>query len=192
MLKQTITSVLILGSLFLIASCADNEPRKEPEKASKPAQALVLDCESLNQADQKPGVNCIKGLSDLNIKPGILASDRPAPKELVVEDVVEGGGMAVEKGDVVDVNYVGSVWGQNREFDSSFERGMLFKTVIGEGEVIAGWDKGLIGMKEGGRRVLVIPPSLGYGAAGAPPSIPGNSTLIFIVDLVKIESNTQA
>lgn len=187
MKKQILTSALILFSLFLITSCS-NESDQPKTQASKEAQ-VIFDCSSLEKSEQKPGVNCIEGLKDADRKPGIFASDKPAPKKLVVEDVVEGTGPEVKKGDVVSVNYVGSVWGQNKEFDSSFERGMPFETVIGKGEVIAGWDDGLIGMKEGGRRVLVIPPSLGYGAAGAPPSIPGNATLVFVIDLVAIEGS---
>jgi peptidylprolyl isomerase len=192
MKKQILASAMILLSVFLITSCSSDQGDKEGGQVTSKTNQVIFDCEDLKESEQKPGVNCIRGLKDAARAPAVLASDQPAPKKLVVEDVVKGTGPAVEKGDVVSVHYVGSVWGQNKEFDSSFERGIPFETVIGKGEVIAGWDQGLIGMKEGGRRVLVIPPSLGYGAAGAPPSIPGNATLVFVIDLVSIEGSAMA
>jgi peptidylprolyl isomerase len=71
-----------------------------------------------------------------------------------------------------------------KEFDASWKRNQTFPFTLGQGSVIKGWDQGLVGMKVGGRRELIIPPALAYGAAGSPPTIPGNSTLIFVVDLL--------
>ena len=85
------------------------------------------------------------------------------------------------------VNYVGMNFSNGQEFDASWDTGAPFPVQLGTGSVIAGWEKGLIGIKEGGRRKLVIPPELGYGAQGFPPSIPPNETLVFVIDAVSIE-----
>ncbi|XP_049833875.1 peptidyl-prolyl cis-trans isomerase FKBP2 [Schistocerca gregaria] len=91
-----------------------------------------------------------------------------------------------KKGDFLHVHYKGSLEDGN-EFDSSYGRGQPLTFTLGSGQVIRGWDKGLIGMCEGEKRKLVIPPELGYGASGSPPKIPKHATLIFEVELVKID-----
>ena len=105
-------------------------------------------------------------------------------------DLAVGKGEAVELGDDVFVHY--TLWqdskGQKgRKIDSSHDRGKSFSFVIGAREVIAGWDQGVAGMKEGGKRRLVIPPHLGYGRRGAGRQIPPNSTLVFDVELLRVE-----
>ena len=95
-----------------------------------------------------------------------------------------GTGKEAKKGSTVYVNYVGALW-NGQEFDSSWKRNEPFLFVIGTGEVIAGWDKGVVGMKVGGRRELKIPPEEAYGKAGNAPKIPPNESLIFVVDLLK-------
>jgi peptidylprolyl isomerase len=84
------------------------------------------------------------------------------------------------------VHYVGVAWSTQREFDASWNRGDSFEFRLGAGQVIAGWDHGVAGMKVGGRRVLTIPPSMGYGAQGAGGVIKGGETLIFVVDLLNV------
>ncbi len=103
--------------------------------------------------------------------------------ELKMEDITVGTGEAVVVGDTLTVNYTG-VLTNGTVFDSSDSHGTPFTFTIGQGHVIAGWEQGLLGMKEGGRRLLAIPPSLGYGPNGSGP-IPGNATLIFDVQLLK-------
>ncbi len=125
-------------------------------------------------------------LADTTTKPVIEASDEPAPTELVTEDIKEGTGPAAKDGDSLSMKYVGALYDTGEEFDASWDRGEPFDVTLGAGTVIKGWDEGIKGMKAGGRRKLIIPPDLGYGEAGSPPSIPPNSTLVFIVDLVKI------
>lgn len=104
---------------------------------------------------------------------------------LKIQDEVLGTGKEVKSGDTVTVNYLGTLT-DGQKFDSSFDRNQPFTTQIGVGQVIKGWDEGIIGMKVGGKRKLVIPPSLGYGdqAAG---SIPPNSTLVFEVELLDVK-----
>ncbi|HQZ46044.1 MAG TPA: FKBP-type peptidyl-prolyl cis-trans isomerase [Usitatibacteraceae bacterium] len=124
-----------------------------------------------------------------------MAPDAAAPavvKELVKKDTKEGKGKAVEKGKAVLVAYTGWLYdpkapGQKGEkFDSSEGRATPFGFVVGAGRVIKGWDEGIPGMMEGGKRTLVIPPAMGYGAKGAGDKIPPNATLLFEVELIKI------
>lgn len=106
--------------------------------------------------------------------------------QLKVEDLKVGTGAVAESGKKVTVNYTGTLT-DGTKFDSSYDHGSPFTFNLGAGEVIKGWDEGVAGMKIGGKRKLTIPPSLGYGPAGAPPVIPGNATLIFEVELLKVE-----
>lgn len=105
-------------------------------------------------------------------------------EKIIVDDVVLGAGEAVKDGDKVTVHYVGTL--QNgQQFDNSYSKGSPFSFVVGEGKVITGWDQGIVGMKVGGQRVLVIPSDLAYGDAGFGP-IPGKSTLVFAIELLSI------
>lgn len=105
--------------------------------------------------------------------------------ELQIEDTKVGTGQEVKAGDNIVVHYTGSTI-DGKVFDSSKSRGP-FPLTIGVGQVIQGWDQGIIGMKEGGTRVLRIPPEMGYGARGAGAAIPPNASLIFEVELIEIE-----
>jgi len=102
---------------------------------------------------------------------------------LVVKDIKLGKGAAAKSGQTLTVNYVGVSCSTGKAFDASYPRKQPFSFTLGKGQVIQGWDQGLVGMKVGGRRELVIPAALGYGAAGS-GSIKPNETLIFVVDLV--------
>ncbi len=105
--------------------------------------------------------------------------------DLVIKDVKKGTGKEALKGNVVLVHYSGYLT-NGTKFDSSVDRGKPFSFVLGTGEVIKGWDKGVAGMREGGKRKLTIPPYMGYGERGAPPVIPPNATLVFDVELLKV------
>lgn len=120
---------------------------------------------------------------NLHEKPAVEVPDGPPPAELQITDDVVGDGPEAGPGMMVTVDYVGVSWSTGREFDASWNRGDLFAFNLGEGEVIAGWDRGVTGMRVGGRRTITIPPELGYGARGAGGVIAPNETLIFTVDL---------
>jgi FKBP-type peptidyl-prolyl cis-trans isomerase len=105
--------------------------------------------------------------------------------ELQIEDVVVGDGAEAKVGDKVTVHYRGT-FPDGRQFDASYDRGQPFSFQLGVGQVIQGWDQGVAGMKEGGKRKLVVPPNLGYGARGAGGVIPPNATLHFDVELLKV------
>jgi peptidylprolyl isomerase len=130
-----------------------------------------------------PGVT-VEGADNLSAKPSVsVDSDSPPPGELVSHDLVEGDGPEIGRGDSAEVQYVGVSWSTAREFDSSWDRGAQpFSFPVGAGRVIGGWDRGVVGMRGGGRRLLVIPPDLGYGERGAGGVIGPNETLVFVVD----------
>ena len=110
----------------------------------------------------------------------------PPPTSLQIKDDFVGTGREAKVGDTVHVHYTGTLL-NGEKFDSSRDRKEPFKFTIGKGEVIKGWDQGVAGMKLGGRRTLLIPPDLGYGAAGSPPKIPPGAGLKFDVELVSID-----
>ncbi len=120
----------------------------------------------------------------LSKPPKIRIHKGPPPKRLVIRNIVKGTGRKAKDGRKLTVNYVGALYGDGRVFDSSWRDGEPFTFTIGRGEIIKGWERGLVGMRVGGRRELIIPAALAYGRKGSPPSIPPNSTLIFIVDLL--------
>lgn len=121
------------------------------------------------------------------MQPKNANSNQPAPENqgLKIETLQEGSGEAAKTGDKVTVNYVGTLE-DGTKFDSSIDRGQPFPFKLGEGGIIQGWEIGVLGMKVGEKRKLTIPPDLAYGAEGRPPVIPPNSTLIFEIDLLKI------
>ena len=117
-------------------------------------------------------------------KPEIDFPGGEPPKNLEITDVWEGDGAVAKAGDTVAVHYVGVAYSTGEEFDASWNRGEPLQFRLGVGQVIAGWDQGVQGMKVGGRRQLVIPPDLAYGERGAGVSIAPGETLIFVCDLV--------
>ena len=120
-------------------------------------------------------------------KPEVGPIQGDPPAELTIEDITVGEGPEATPGHVVNVHYVGVAHSTGREFDASYNRGEPFAFPLGGGQVIAGWDQGVAGMKVGGRRRLTIPPHLGYGARGAGGVIKPNETLIFVVDLLGVQ-----
>ncbi len=112
-------------------------------------------------------------------------SAKTFPDGLIVEDLKIGSGTEVKAGDSVSIHYVGTLQ-SGAKFDSSYDRRQPFQTQIGVGDVIKGWDEGVVGMKVGGKRKLTIPPDLGYGSNPVGP-IPANSTLIFELELLDVK-----
>lgn len=119
-------------------------------------------------------------------KPEIDFPEGPAPTDLQIIDIEEGTGPEAVAGKRVAVHYVGVAYSTGEEFDASYGRGEPIVFPLGAGRVIKGWDDGLIGMKVGGRRKLVIPPHLAYGDRGAGGVIAPGETLIFVCDLVGV------
>ena len=119
-----------------------------------------------------------------NEKPEVDFPGGEPPADLEISDLWEGDGAVAKAGDTVQVHYVGVAYSTGEEFDASWSRGAPLEFRLGVGQVIAGWDQGVQGMRVGGRRQLIIPPSLAYGDRGAGRSIAPGETLIFVCDLV--------
>jgi peptidylprolyl isomerase len=119
----------------------------------------------------------------LSKKPVVTSPGGTPPKKEVIKDLIVGTGAEAKAGQSVTVNYVGINWKSGKEFDSSWKRNEPFTFALGKKQVIPGWEKGIPGMKVGGRRELQIPPALAYGSKGS-SSIPPEETLIFVVDLL--------
>ncbi len=121
--------------------------------------------------------------SDIEVS---TSTDATPAAGLKIEDTKVGTGPAAKSGDTLLMHYVGTLT-DGKKFDSSRDRGEPLEFTLGIGQVIKGWDQGVLGMKVGGQRKLTIPPELGYGARGAGSSIPPNATLIFEIELVEIK-----
>jgi peptidylprolyl isomerase len=117
--------------------------------------------------------------------PTVVVPPGAPPTQLESADLIVGTGPAVTDGEAVSVEYVLATYSTRKVIQSSWS-GQPFQFTLGEGQVIPGWDKGVVGMRVGGRRELIIPPSLGYGAVSPGAGIAVNDTLVFVVDLLKI------
>lgn len=164
-----------IALMALVLAFVKYEPLKTiVPVAAEPEEAIVVTNGETSDDE--------KALADALIK---AATDSGEITSLVINDVRVGEGEAVvEEGDVVIVNYIGATK-DGIQFDSSYERGSPFYFTVGGGSVIEGWEKGLLGMKVGGKRILVIPSDMGYGNRQIGP-IPPNSTLLFAVELLEI------
>lgn len=141
----------------------------------------------------KPGGDFIKNLTEppknnqTNNQTQMTITPQPGDEKLVKKDIIVGKGDEVKAGDTVSVNYIGTLE-NGTKFDSSYDRKQSFEFTVGEGRVIRGWELGLLGMKVGGKRELVIPYQLGYGEEGNPPVIPPKATLKFTIELLGIKN----
>jgi len=126
------------------------------------------------------------GFDPKTTKPEIDFPGDVPPTELVIEDITHGDGAQAKSGDTISAHYVGVAHSTGEEFDASWTRGQPLAFRLGVGQVIKGWDDGIVGMKVGGRRKLTIPADLAYGDRGAGAAIKPGETLIFVVDLVGV------
>jgi peptidylprolyl isomerase len=182
-------SLGLLLSAAIIAGCGSSESSsiavgQENPNAGKEA-AKYETSTSTSSAPTAPTASTPK-TGPLSKEPKVPTPSGPPPTSLVKKEIIKGTGAEAVAGDTVSVNYVGADYKSGKVFDASWKRNEPFSFTLGKGQVIKGWDEGVAGMKVGGRRELIIPPSLGYGAAGKPPSIPPNETLIFVVDLLQV------
>jgi len=128
--------------------------------------------------DGVPGVTVTPGKPTITIPPG-----KP-PNKMIVYPVVTGDGPKIKKGDTIVAQYVGVVWKSGKQFDASWDRSTPISLTVGTGQVIKGWDQGLIGQTVGSRVVLVLPPKDAYGSKGNPPAIQPDDTIVFAVDIL--------
>ncbi len=175
--------ICLAVAALVAAGCGSDDDTKTAEipAASAPAdtQASETTPATTTETTQDPS---------LAQKPDVEVPKGPAPKKLGIKDLIEGTGAAAKDGDVVSVDYVGVLYKDGTEFDTSWGKNQPFQFQLGAGQVIPGWDQGLKGMKVGGRRELVIPAAMAYGKEGSPPTIPPNAPLVFVVDLKEVTS----
>lgn len=177
---------LLLSGCGSSQSAADKAAEQATEQEKNPPTISDPEVPVPKAEKVEPG----PGEGDINTKPKIPAQEGQPPSELIAQDVIVGTGAEAKSGDKVSVQYVGVLFDGGEEFDTSWtsetKAGSPFEFTLGSGQVIQGWDQGVVGMKEGGRRRLLIPADLAYGEAGSPPKIPANAALVFDVDLKKV------
>lgn len=180
--SRTITALATLAAALVIAGCG----------SSGSSGSSTIGVNNQNSADQtlaKAGATASSTSATtptsgpLSKEPHITPPAGPAPSKLVTKDLIVGSGTEAKAGQSVTVNYVGVLYKGGTEFDASWKRSEPFVFNLGQRQVIAGWDQGVAGMKVGGRRELIIPAALAYGAKGS-GTIPPNAPLIFVVDLL--------
>ena len=167
--------VTAVSALCLAAAGCSEEETNKPDGEGSAAEEPTTQ-ESASAPPETSG--------EARGKPTIAKPTGPPPKKLVIKDLAKGKGSAAAPGDQLQVNYVGVNFKSGKEFDSSFKTGQPLEFELGASMVIPGWDRGLEGMRVGGRRMLTIPPDLAYGPDGQPPVIGPNETLVFVVDLL--------
>jgi FKBP-type peptidyl-prolyl cis-trans isomerase len=162
----------------------DTQTQTQAQTETQPAQPATSD-----EAPKARKVKPSAAEADLATKPEPAAGKGASPDKLIVQDLIVGEGKKASTGDVGSVQYVGVLFKGGKEFDASWngkKPGQPFQFQLGGGQVIQGWDEGVAGMRVGGRRKLIIPADLAYGAQGYPPDIPANAALIFDIDLKKV------
>jgi peptidylprolyl isomerase len=174
--SRPLTLIAALASLALLpAACGSDDEAASTKPAATETAAPT----------ETPAPTA--SLTDTSQKPAIAKPSGAPPAKLLKKDIVKGSGATARAGDQVTVQYVGVSHSTGEQFDASWDSGQPFDFALGEGAVIPGWDEGVAGMKVGGRRQLTIPPDLAYGAQGAPPTIGPNETLVFVIDLLKVQ-----
>jgi peptidylprolyl isomerase len=173
----SLTLALLLGAG--VAACGSSDSSdSETAATSTPTETPTAEPANVDEIVAGVGKNTKK-------KPKIVKPQGDPPTQLVIKDIVKGTGPKAKPGDTLTMQYVGNSWSTGEQFDASWDRGQAFPFQLGAGMVIPGWDQGMVGMRKGGRRLLIIPPDMGYGPQGSGPIGP-NETLVFAVDLEKI------
>ena len=186
MWKRVLTPVLVAVLSAALAACGSSKAPGVQLAPDAGSTAAAVTATSTTSTTTTTTTSSVSTPSQLSNKPAVKPPSGPPPKNLVVKDLIKGTGKTATTGSTITVNYVGVLYNGGKEFDSSWKRNQTFTTALSSGNVIAGWVKGIAGMKVGGRRELIIPPSLGYGKNGSPPAIPANATLVFVVDLLSV------
>ena len=183
--------LIILASLALLAAgcgggssdstlSAGEKALEWVEREERAAAKKEKEAEAAQKKTEKEEEKRLASLPQPHVPSG------PPPKKLVIEDTKTGSGPTAKAGDQISVHYVGVLYETKEPFDANWGKDEPFSFKLGAKEVIKGWDKGLVGMKVGGQRELIIPPGLAYGSQGSYP-IPPNSTLVFLVELLAVK-----
>jgi len=180
---RTRVIALLATAALGVGACGDEEGGTADLVPAIPANAATETTPSASTTGKPFSLASIKVSKTEGKKPTITKPTGDPPTKLVTKDIVVGTGPAAKDGDQLSMHYLGTLF-DAEQFEASWDSGTPYDLALGAGEVIPGWDQGIVGMKEGGRRLLVIPPDLAYGEAGQ-GNIPPNATLMFVVDVVK-------
>jgi peptidylprolyl isomerase len=185
--SRTGLAAAVLGAAVVIAGCGSSGGSSTITVGNENTadNALIKAGETSSTANAStPAKTPTSG--PLSKEPKVTVPTGPAPTTLQTKELITGTGAEAKNGDTVTVNYVGVLYKNGKVFNASWETKEPFSFTLGKGQVIAGWDQGVPGMKVGGRRELIIPAALAYGAKGSPPKIPANEPLVFVVDLLGV------
>ncbi len=186
--RRTGLAAAAVGAAIMIAGCGSGGSSTITVGNENSADnALITAGEKSTAATTTPTTTAKTPTSGpLSTEPKVTPPSGPAPTKLETKELIAGTGAEAKDGDTVTVNYVGVLYKGGKEFDASWKRKEPFSFALGKGQVIKGWDQGVVGMKVGGRRELIIPSELAYGKTGSPPTIPANAPLVFVVDLLGV------
>lgn len=187
MLKPITLTCAVAALGAAVAGCGGSTaPGVELAPSSGPTAAAVTTASTTTSASSSASNTQTSSTplpAALNTKPKVVPPSGPPPKKLVVKDLIKGTGPVATPGSTVTVQYVGVLYKGAKQFDASWNDGSGKPISLPLTGVIKGWQQGIPGMRVGGRRELIIPSNLGYGAAGSGSKIPPNSALVFVIDL---------
>jgi peptidylprolyl isomerase len=184
--SRTGLALATAGAAILIAGCGSSGSSSTITVGAENSgdNSLIKATETTAKKTESTATAKTPTSGALSKEPKVTPPSGPAPSKLEIKDLITGTGAEAKAGETVTVNYVGVLYKGGKEFDASWKRNEPFSFALGKGQVIPGWDQGVVGMKVGGRRELIIPSALAYGAKGSPPTIPANAPLVFVVDLL--------
>jgi peptidylprolyl isomerase len=184
-MHRTIALSALLIAAIVVGGCSSGSSSiaASPSTAAPPTTA----CTSASGPPAAPASAppAVANATDLKVAPVAGAGTGSPPTQLVIIDLVVGTGKEPTTCDTVSVQYAGSNYADGKVFDSSWTRGQ--PTSFPLSGVVPGFEQGILGMKVGGRREVVIPPALGYGTQGSPPAVGPDETLVFLIDLVGVQ-----
>ncbi|MEV8610146.1 FKBP-type peptidyl-prolyl cis-trans isomerase [Amycolatopsis sp. NPDC051373] len=188
--KIASVGAVAVAAAFSLTACGGDDTAAQP--SGTPSAPAAPSSSAAAAGAQTKGRECtaddIKTTGTFGQAPTItIPDDCDPPKKLITKDLVAGTGNGAKAGQELSMNYTLVTWSDKKKLDSSFDRGEPFSLHLGAGEVIPGWDQGLVGIKQGGRRLLIIPPDLGYGQGGN--GIAPNETLVFVTDAVTVPND---
>lgn len=175
---------LLAVAAAAVTACSSGGHAAGTSTTSAPTSSAASASTSPSGAGSGASLPAVAHATDMKVEPLPAAGNGPAPTTLLTRNLVVGTGTAAGSTSTVEVQYVGANYADGKVFDSSWSRGQ--PTSFPLNGVIPGFAQGIVGMKVGGRREIVIPPALGYGDAGSPPAVAPNETLVFVVDLLSV------
>ncbi|MFI6172542.1 FKBP-type peptidyl-prolyl cis-trans isomerase [Nocardia sp. NPDC051052] len=190
---HTLGRIIGIGTMaaaaFTLVACGSDD-KASSTPSSSPSSVAKATASAQGAPAASKGRECTAediGVSgDFGTAPKITLPDNcDPPKKLITKDLIQGTGPGAASGQQLTMNYALITWSNGQKKDSSFDRGTPFQLTLGGGQVIPGWDQGLVGVQQGARRLLIVPPDLGYGASGRSGIAP-NETLVFVTDAVAV------